>query len=40
MTRAEKKLKVLELIARGEEIGKKEYSTSGLIPAIMKGIPN
>ncbi len=34
MTRAEQKLRVLEFVARGEEIGKKEYSTSGLIPSI------
>lgn len=34
MTRAEQKLRVLELVDRGEKIGKKEYSTSGLIPTI------
>lgn len=34
MTRAEQKLRVLELVARGKEIGEKEYNTDGFIPTI------
>ena len=34
MTRAKQKQRVLEFVARGEKIEKKEYNTSGLIPTI------
>lgn len=34
MTKTEQLQKILEFVVRGEEIGQKEYNTSGLIPTI------
>ena len=34
MTKTEQLKRILEFVAHGEEIGKKEYNTSGLIPTI------